>query len=117
MNTRRRAAGICNQLMLLLRSSDCACTDEASQLLDELEQNTLPTVSYDSFSLTPDRQVALAVTADSLDSAAQQMVAFHLGLSQIPQPNDAADALAVAICHLREAHVRELLARQSGESA
>ncbi len=48
-----------------------------TQLLDELEQNTLPTVSYDSFSLTPDRQVALAVTADSLDSAAQQMVAFQ----------------------------------------
>jgi crossover junction endodeoxyribonuclease RuvC len=30
----------------------------------------------------------------------QQMVKVLLGLSDIPQPDDAADALAVAICHL-----------------
>jgi crossover junction endodeoxyribonuclease RuvC len=40
----------------------------------------------------------------------QQMVQIHLGLSQIPQPNDAADALAVALCHLRERWVAKLLA-------
>ncbi|TSC92718.1 MAG: crossover junction endodeoxyribonuclease RuvC [Candidatus Berkelbacteria bacterium Licking1014_7] len=28
----------------------------------------------------------------------QKMVKIHLGLNEIPQPNDAADALAVAIC-------------------
>jgi len=42
----------------------------------------------------------------------QEMVRLHLGLSQVPQPNDAADALAVAICHLREIHLSNLLANQ-----
>ncbi len=40
----------------------------------------------------------------------QEMVKLQLGLSQVPQPNDAADALAVAICHLREIHLSNLLA-------
>ena len=42
----------------------------------------------------------------------QEMVKLQLGLSQVPQPSDAADALAVAICHLREAHLKSLLAEQ-----
>lgn len=33
----------------------------------------------------------------------QQMVAALLGLKSIPQPDDAADALAVAICHIHSA--------------
>ena len=39
----------------------------------------------------------------------QQMVKLQLGLPEIPQPDDAADALAVAICHLRDMHVKSLL--------
>jgi len=31
-------------------------------------------------------------------------------LSEVPQPNDAADALAVALCHLNEIHLKNLLA-------
>ncbi|MFB0559218.1 MAG: crossover junction endodeoxyribonuclease RuvC [Dehalococcoidales bacterium] len=42
----------------------------------------------------------------------QEMVKLQLGLSQVPQPNDAADALAVAICHLQEMHLSDLLANQ-----
>ncbi len=42
----------------------------------------------------------------------QEMVKLQLGLSQVPQPNDAADALAVALCHLQEIHLSELLANQ-----
>ena len=42
----------------------------------------------------------------------QQMVKLQLGLPQIPQPSDAADALAVALCHLSEIHLSNLLARQ-----
>ena len=42
----------------------------------------------------------------------QEMVRLQLGLAEVPQPNDAADALAVAICHLRETHLSELLTRQ-----
>ncbi len=42
----------------------------------------------------------------------QEMVRLQLGLSQVPQSSDAADALAVAICHLREIHLSNLLANQ-----
>jgi len=42
----------------------------------------------------------------------QEMVRLQLGLSQIPQPSDAADALAVALCHLSEIHLSNLLAKQ-----
>jgi len=40
----------------------------------------------------------------------QQMVRNILGLKEIPQPDDAADALAVAICHLHSARIRGLYA-------
>ena len=39
----------------------------------------------------------------------QEMVKLQLGLPEVPQPSDAADALAVAICHLREAQLKSLL--------
>jgi crossover junction endodeoxyribonuclease RuvC len=42
----------------------------------------------------------------------QEMVRLQLGLAEVPQPNDAADALAVAICHVQEMHVNNLLAGQ-----
>jgi len=42
----------------------------------------------------------------------QEMVRLQLGLSQVPQPSDAADALAVALCHLREVHLESLLSEQ-----
>ena len=38
----------------------------------------------------------------------QQMVKALLGLADIPRPDDAADALAVAICHLHSAKMRSL---------
>lgn len=41
----------------------------------------------------------------------QEMVRLQLGLSQPPQPFDAADALAVAMCHFQETFVARLLAR------
>jgi len=41
----------------------------------------------------------------------QEMVKLQLGLPQIPQPDDAADALAVALCHLQEIHLESLLKR------
>ena len=42
----------------------------------------------------------------------QEMVRLQLGLAEVPQPNDAADALAVAICHLSEIHLSDLLSNQ-----
>ena len=38
----------------------------------------------------------------------QQMVKTILGLDTIPHPDDAADALAVAICHIHSARIRNL---------
>lgn len=38
----------------------------------------------------------------------QEMVRMLLCLSEIPRPDDAADALAVAICHLHSARMRAL---------
>ncbi len=42
----------------------------------------------------------------------QEMVRLQLGLSQAPQSFDAADALAIAICHLRQIHLNNLLTQQ-----
>ena len=38
----------------------------------------------------------------------QKMVQAILGMEEIPQPDDAADALAVAICHLHSARMRSI---------
>jgi len=35
----------------------------------------------------------------------QEMVRIQLGLTDLPQPSDAADALAVAICHLQQSRL------------
>ncbi len=40
----------------------------------------------------------------------QQMVKTILGLPALPHPDDAADALAVAICHIHSAKMRTLVA-------
>jgi len=45
----------------------------------------------------------------------QEMVRLQLGLAEMPQPSDAADALAVAICHLQEIHLSQLIAHQEGK--
>jgi crossover junction endodeoxyribonuclease RuvC len=39
----------------------------------------------------------------------QEMVKLQLGLDSIPQPDDAADALAIAICHISKARFNELM--------
>ena len=44
----------------------------------------------------------------------QEMVRMLLGLDSVPQPDDAADAIAVAICHIHSARMKSL-ARQAEE--
>ena len=58
-------------------------------------------------------QVKQQVTdyGNSSKEQVQEMVRIQLGLSQVPQPSDAADALAVAICHLHQRHVDRLLSK------
>jgi len=42
----------------------------------------------------------------------QEMVRLQLGLAEAPQPADAADALAVAICHVQETRLQNLIGAQ-----
>jgi crossover junction endodeoxyribonuclease RuvC len=39
----------------------------------------------------------------------QEMVKMLLGLDSVPQPDDAADAIAVAICHIHSARMKGLI--------
>lgn len=44
----------------------------------------------------------------------QQMVRMLLELPEVPKPHDAADAVAVAICHLHGARFQALIAQEEG---
>jgi crossover junction endodeoxyribonuclease RuvC len=44
----------------------------------------------------------------------QMMVKLQLNLAEAPRSADAADALAVALCHLRRMHAESLLAKSEG---
>jgi crossover junction endodeoxyribonuclease RuvC len=54
---------------------------------------------------------ALTGYGASKKSQIQQMVKTVLGLPKIPQPDDAADALAVAFCHLNCTHMSAAIHR------
>lgn len=63
------------------------------------------------FEYTPSA-VKLAVTGsgDAAKDRVQALVARRLGLAEAPAPADAADALAVALCHLQSAGLRRAVA-------
>ncbi|MBA7596804.1 Crossover junction endodeoxyribonuclease RuvC [subsurface metagenome] len=42
------------------------------------------------------------------------MVRIQLRLSSLPQPSDAADALAVALCHIQEMHLARIVGDREG---
>jgi len=58
-------------------------------------------------------QVKQMVTSYGRSSKDQvkQVVKLQLGVTDLPEANDAADALAVAICHLNQRHLNEILKR------
>jgi crossover junction endodeoxyribonuclease RuvC len=45
----------------------------------------------------------------------QEMVRIQLGLTELPQPSDAADALAVAICHIQQSRLDRWLTEHMPE--
>ena len=45
----------------------------------------------------------------------QEMVRVQLGLSELPQPSDAADALAVAMCHIQQKRLNQWLGEHTPE--
>jgi len=66
-----------------------------------------------SFEYSPARvKQCVASYGASSKEQIQQMVRLQLGLREVPEPNDAADALAVALCHVQELHTNDLLTRQ-----
>jgi crossover junction endodeoxyribonuclease RuvC len=62
------------------------------------------------FEYTP-RKVKQAVSNYGAGSKEQiqQMVKLQLGLAELPQPADAADALAIALCHFSEMRFNNLI--------
>jgi crossover junction endodeoxyribonuclease RuvC len=79
-------------------------------LLLATAENNLPTAEY-----TP-MQVKQAITgfgqADKRQM--QKMVALLLRLNEIPQPDDAADALAIAVCYINTTRIAMLIQEQGG---
>ncbi len=61
-------------------------------------------------------QVKLQVTSYGASSKSQvnEMVKIHLGIRGRTVPEDAADALAVALCHINQTHLIEMV-RKSGQ--
>lgn len=43
----------------------------------------------------------------------QEMVRLLLELEETPKPDDVADAIAIAICHIQSAHLRQLMTDES----
>lgn len=62
------------------------------------------------FEYTP-QQVKSAITGygSASKSQVQEMVRMVLGLEFVPQPDDAADAVAVAVCHIHSARLATIL--------
>jgi crossover junction endodeoxyribonuclease RuvC len=73
-------------------------------ILLTLAQADLPIYEY-----TP-LEVKQAVTGNGRADKrqVQQMVTLLLGLSKVPKPDDVADALAIALCHLHSARLTTL---------
>ncbi len=73
-------------------------------------QHSLPVFEY-----TPLRVKQLVAGYGRGDKQqVQEMVRLQLGLDVVPEPDDAADALAVALCHLQERAAAAIIERSRG---
>ena len=70
-----------------------------------LAQAGLPVAEYSPMEV----KQAVAGYGGADKNQVQQMVRALLNLEDIPRPDDAADALAVAICHLHSARFRQII--------
>jgi crossover junction endodeoxyribonuclease RuvC len=70
-----------------------------------LEQAGLPIAEYTPLEV----KQAVAGYGGADKNQVQQMVRALLGLPDVPQPDDAADALAVAICHVHSARLKGII--------
>ncbi len=70
--------------------------------------NSIPVFEY-----TPTRVKQLVTDYGASSKAqVQRMVMLQLGLTEVPKSSDATDALAVAICHIRETHLDRFITDQ-----
>lgn len=69
-----------------------------------LAESSLPVFEYTPLEV----KQAVAGYGGADKNQVQQMVKALLSLNEIPQPDDAADALAIAICHLHSARWRSI---------
>ena len=70
-----------------------------------LANHRLPVVEYTPLEV----KQAVAGYGGADKHQVQEMVRMLLDLDRIPQPDDAADALAIAICHVHTAHTRQMI--------
>lgn len=71
-----------------------------------MAQQKLPVAEYTPLEV----KQAVAGYGGADKNQVQQMVKALLGLKLVPKPDDAADALAVAICHLHSSKLNNLIA-------
>ena len=57
--------------------------------------------------------MALCGYGDADKAQVQRVVAMRLGLAEAPKPADAADALAIALCHLQSLPMRRAVDRSA----
>jgi crossover junction endodeoxyribonuclease RuvC len=70
---------------------------------------TLSQAGLTPFEYTPmEIKMAVAGYGAADKRQVQQMTQILLGLKAVPRPDDAADALALAICHLHSARLKAL---------
>ena len=69
-----------------------------------LAQHNLPVGEYTPMEV----KQAVAGYGGADKNQVQQMVRAFLGLGEIPRPDDAADALAIAICHIHSCRIKDL---------
>ena len=70
-----------------------------------LAEQSLPVAEYSPLEV----KQAVAGYGGADKNQVQQMVRALLGLQEVPRPDDAADALAVAICHLHTSKMKDLV--------
>ncbi|NTU74536.1 MAG: crossover junction endodeoxyribonuclease RuvC [Anaerolineaceae bacterium] len=123
LNAGDRLAIIYDQLMQIinLHRPDCGAVEKlffqknvttamaVSQargvILLAFSKNSLPFEEYTPMEI---KQTA-AGFGGATKRQVQEMVKLVLGMDEIPQPDDAADALAIAICHIQNWKIRKLL--------
>jgi crossover junction endodeoxyribonuclease RuvC len=73
-------------------------------------RHSLPVYEYKPMAI----KQAVSGYGSASKAQVQEMVRMLLGLDEVPQPDDAADGVAVAICHLYNARLHNILNTKDG---